>query len=472
MDGGGFGPDDIWMARELARLDLYDYTRWMFLQRRRFRWQHSEHHRIMADALQAVFEGRIKRLIINIPPRYSKTEFAVNFISWALGKAPDAEWIYTGYSGRLSTNSSWQARDTVQQPEYRAIFPEVQLRSDSSAKDEWRTTAGGVVYAVGAGGTITGYGAGKVRPGFGGGIIIDDPHKADEIRSDVIRGGVIDWYQNTLASRLNDPANTPVILIMQRLHESDLAGWLLAGGTGEEWHHVCLPAIQVVDGVEVPLWPAKHGLEALRRMRAASPYIFAGQYQQSPAPPEGNIFRPTQMPVVDAVPPGEWKWVRGWDLASSIPEAGKDPDYTVGLKMGRMMTEQGPRFIIANVVREREAVDARDQTIKNTADLDGRTCRQSLPQDPGAAGKAQLLYLTRQMAGQRVDGSLESGDKVVRAEPFAAQVNVGNVSMVRGPWNQALIDEMKMFPNGAHDDQVDAGSRAFNDLIRPRKTVF
>ena len=116
------------------------------------------------------------------------------------------------------------------------------LRSDSQAKDEWRTGAGGCVYAVGAGGSITGYGAGKLRETFGGAIIIDDPHKPDEVRSDVMRRNVIDWFQNTLESRKNAP-NTPIILIMQRLHEEDLAGWLLAGGNGETWEHINLPAI-------------------------------------------------------------------------------------------------------------------------------------------------------------------------------------------------------------------------------------
>src|SRR5207237_7285755 len=118
--------------------------------------------------------------------------------------------------------NAWHARELVQHEENRAIFPEIELRGDSQAKDEWRTTDGGIVYAVGAGGTITGYGAGKERPDFGGAIIIDDPHKADEVRSDIMRKGVIEWFQNTLESRKNSPARTPIILIMQRLHEEDL----------------------------------------------------------------------------------------------------------------------------------------------------------------------------------------------------------------------------------------------------------
>ena len=134
------------------------------------------------------------------------------------------------------------------------FFPDVQLASQ--AQGHWKTTAGGVVYATGTGGTITGFGAGKHRDGFGGALILDDLHKADEARSDTVRNGVIDWFQNTLESRKNSP-HTPIIVIMQRLHEEDIAGWLLNGGNGEEWEHLCLSAI-TEDGKA--LWPenARH----------------------------------------------------------------------------------------------------------------------------------------------------------------------------------------------------------------------
>ena len=203
--------------RSLAMTDLYWFTRWMFANRRSYTWRQAAHHATVCGALMRVFQGECKRLIINIPPRYSKTEIIKNFVAWSLGHAPDSEFIYTSYSARLASASSWDIRDLVQEPEYRAMFPAVILRHDSQAKDEWRTTAGGIMYAVGSGGTITGYGAGKHREAFSGAIIIDDPHKADEAKSDVIRQGVIDWFQITLESRRNSP-NTPIILIMQRLH--------------------------------------------------------------------------------------------------------------------------------------------------------------------------------------------------------------------------------------------------------------
>lgn len=457
-----FTLQERYAANAMARADLYFFSRWMFLQRKGFTWQRAQHHRLISDALMRVYRGECKRLIINIPPRYSKTELAViNFMGWTLGHVPDAEFIHTSYSGLLAAGNAWQTRELVLADAYREIFPNTLLRGDSAAKHEWRTTEGGCVYAVGTGGTITGYGAGKHRDTFGGAILIDDPHKADEARSDVIRKGVIEWFQNTLESRKNGP-NTPIILIMQRLHESDLAGWLLEGGNGEQWEHLCLPAI-CEDGSA--LWPEKQPIEDLHRMEQASPYTFAGQYMQRPAPLEGGLFKPDQISIINALPAGDVKWARGWDLASVTD----DGDWTAGAKLGRL---PDGRFIIGDMTRFQRGPDERDAAIVNTAQLDGRTVKVSIPQDPGQAGKTQVTYLTRKLSGFNVVSSPETGDKVTRAEPFAAQVNVGNVVMLRGPWNQALVDELRMFPNGKNDDQVDGLSRAFAEVMSPRRSWF
>lgn len=441
------------VAAELARADLYFFARWMFARRRGFAWQRAVHHRLICDALMRVYRGECRRLIINIPPRYSKTELAViMFVAWSLGKSPDAEFIHASYAATLAAKNSAAVRDLLAHEAYREIFPGTRLADE--AKAHWSTTAGGVMYATGAQGTITGFGAGKMRDGFGGAVIIDDPHKADEARSEVVRQGVIDWFQNTLESRVNNPERTPIVLVMQRLHESDLAGWLLAGGNGEAWEHLCLPVWRE-DGT--PLWPEKHSAEELRRMEQASPYVFAGQYRQRPAPPEGGLFKPDQIQVIDALPAVSIEWVRGWDLAASV-----DGDWTAGPKLGK--TRDG-RFIIGDMVRLREGPDGRDAALRNTASRDGITTRISIPQDPGQAGKTQALHLTRMLAGYAVHTSPESGDKITRAEPFASQVNVGNVLMMRGPWNDALREELRMFPNGTFDDQVDGLSRAFEALM-------
>lgn len=433
--------------------DLYTFSRFMFMERKGYKWLRGIHHQQICDALMRVFNGDCTRLIINVAPRYSKTELAViNFIAWCLGKVPDAEFIHTSYSGTLADNNAWQAREMVQHETYRQIFPNVQLRNDSKAKGEWRTTAGGVVYAQGALGTITGFGAGKFREGFGGAIIIDDPHKASEARSDTMRNNVIDWFQNTLESRKNAP-HTPIILIMQRLHESDLAGWLLDGGNGEEWEHLKLETLRE-DGTA--LWPEKHTAEVLTRMRDASPYVFGGQYQQSPTPAEGNIFRPDKIDIVEAVPTGT-RFIRAWDFAGT-QDGG---DWTAGGKLGVM---PDGRYIIADMVRLQGAPHEVEAALKNTAARDSKATNISIPQDPAQAGKAQVAYLTKQLSGYTVMATPESGDKVTRAMPFASQVNVGNVSMLRGEWNDKLINELRMFPNGTFDDQVDCLSRGFSGL--------
>lgn len=434
-----------------GQMGLHLFVKLMFLDAKGYQWQNAAHHSLICEALERVYRGECRRLIITIPPRYSKTQLIKYFISWTMGQAPDCEYIYTSYSTRLAAASSWDVRGMIQQPVYQAMYPGVVLRDDSKARDEWRTTAGGIVYAVGTAGTITGYGAGKVRAGYGGSLLIDDPLKADEASSDIIRAGVLEWFQTTLESRKNSP-DTPIIIIMQRLHENDLAGWLLEGGNGETWEHLCLPAIQA-DGTA--LWPEKHTLDDLRRMEQAAPYVFAGQYLQRPAPLAGGIIKPDALQPVAAIPAG-CQWVRGWDFASTLTG-----DYTAGAKLGRL---PDGRFIIADMVRLRAGPDERDAAIRNTAARDGVDCTVSIPQDPGQAGLTQVRYLVRELAGYYVKASPESGDKITRAAPLAAQINVGNVLLLQGPWNEALINEMRMFPNGTFDDQVDSLSRACMEL--------
>lgn len=403
-----------------------------------------------------VYAGECRRLIINVPPRYSKTELVKQFVAWGLGQYPDSEFIYASYSARLAALSSYSIRQELSLPEFDATFG-VQLADDSTARDEWRTDGGGICYAVGVGGTITGYGAGKMRPGFGGALIIDDPIKAAEAGSQAVRESCIDWYQSTVESRLNSP-DTPIIVIMQRLHVNDLAGFLLGGGSGETWEHLCLPAINA-DGSA--LWPEKHSIDDLGRMREANPYHFAAQYMQDPVPREGGEIKPDRMPIIDAVPAGT-RLVRGWDLAATEARVGSDPDWTVGALLGVM---PDGRWVIADIVRLRGSSDEVRATIYNASRRDGESVTQSLPQDPGQAGKSQSADLVRMLAPYNAHATPETGSKQTRADPLTAQINVGNVCMVRAPWNDAVINEMRAFPSGAsHDDIIDACSRAFGEL--------
>lgn len=286
-------------------------------------------------------------------------------------------------------------------------------------------------------------------------ILVDDPHKASEARSKKRRQNVQEWFAETLKSRLNDPIRTPMIIIMQRLHEDDLTGWLMTGNDDDDWKLVKMPALQP-DGTA--LWPAKHDVTKLKAMQEAQPYMFAGQYQQEPTPGEGGEFKVGMIEIVDALPATANKSARGWDLASTLD----DGDYTAGVKIW-----QGGDgyFYVEDVERGQWDSSIVRSTIKLSAQLDGKLTAIRLPQDPGQAGKDQAKSYTRLLAGYNVAVLPVSGDKITRAEPFAAQVNAGNVRLIKGDWNKAYIDELKLFPLGTNDDQVDGSADAFNHLF-------
>ena len=155
---------------------------------------------------------------------------------------------------------------------------------------------------------------------------------------------------------------------------------------------------------------------------------------------------------------------RAWDLAATKQVGTRDPDWTAGVKLTRLPSGQ---FIVLDVARLRGGPDEVEAAIVNMASQDGRGVTVSLPQDPGQAGKSQVLYLTRKLAGYRIESVVQTGDKVTRAAAVASQCNVGNVAVLRAPWNAAFLDELNAFPSGAHDDQIDAFSQAFNSLIAP-----
>lgn len=421
----------------------------MFFARKGVPMVERPHLEQVCDALESVVCGEITRLIINIPPRSGKTEVGVKaFVSWAMGHFPESEFIHASYSKRLATANTYAVRAIMQHDFYQSLF-QTRIKQDSTAKDEFRTTAGGIVYATGAEGTITGYGAGTIGSGFGGGILIDDAHKAGEADSPVMRRNVIDWFQETMESRKNSP-DTPIIVIGQRLHEEDLPGWLLAGGNGEEWNLLKVPAMN--EGGE-SFWPDQFPVSMLSRLEKASPYNYAGQYQQEPAPKGGGFFKPHNIDIIDALPRGV-NWVRGWDMAATADGG----DWTVGAKVG---VKDGVTYI-ADIRRQQAGPDEVERLVVSTAQMDD--CKQSLPQDPGAAGKSVVAYMSKKLAGQRFEFTPETGSKTTRAEPIAAQINVGNVMMLRARWNEVLVHELASFPNGSHDDIVDAMSRAYNAL--------
>lgn len=285
-------------------------TRFFFASQYHQKFNIGEHHEKMAEAFDRVFRGETQYLMINVPPRHSKTEFVKAFVGKGLGYNPASKFIMTSYSDNLALDNSDVIKQMVSSDWYRAIFPEVEIRRDASAKNKWYTTAGGGVYATSSKGQITGFGAGVMETSgsdieaflngedtdlpvdsnhkedgeyrFNGAIIIDDPLKVIDADSPVERQKVIDIFDGTIRSRVND-RRTPIIIVMQRLHKDDLCGYLQRPEEQYNWEVLSLPAIVTdEDGNERALFPAKHTLEELRAMRANNKYVFETQYQQNP----------------------------------------------------------------------------------------------------------------------------------------------------------------------------------------------
>lgn len=235
--------------------------------------------------LVKVFDGETKKLMINVAPRYGKSELVIHFVAWAMAQYPDSNFIYVSYAHSLAKRQTQTIRSIMQLREYQELFG-VRLKDDTSAKDNFETTKNGSVFAAGAGGSITGRGAGiKNVNRFGGARIIDDIHKPNEAYSEVIRDGIKDWYYDTLVSRANSP-DTPTIFIGQRVHEDDLAAHLLKEGG---WKLVELKSL---DDSGNALYPEMHKVQDLKEMETISPYFFAAQHQQNPQPAGGGIFKP------------------------------------------------------------------------------------------------------------------------------------------------------------------------------------
>lgn len=255
---------------------------------------------VISRALIKVIKGETNRLIIQIPPRYGKTELVMNFCAWAMAQFPDSQFIYVSYSLGLAKNATKTIKRIISLREYQELFG-VSIRADSSAQGNFETNLGGRVFAAGSDGEITGRGAGVDRGDglkkvFGGAIIIDDIHKPSEIHSDSIRSRTKKWYNETLLSRLNDPVNTPIILIGQSLHEDDLPETLKAQGC---WETVILPAL---DAAGNALNPKKHSVEMLRAMEKENRYVFHSQYQQNPIPTGNALFRREWFYCTDRTP--------------------------------------------------------------------------------------------------------------------------------------------------------------------------
>ena len=407
------------------------------------------HHQIMIKELEGLAAGRWDRLMMLLPPGSAKSTYtSLLFAPWFLAREPSAQVIAASHTASLAWGFGRGVRSLIQEHKARlGLVPD----PSSRAAGRFGLLSGGSYFATGVRGPITGRRADL--------LIIDDPVKSQrEADSAAAREHLWEWFRSDLVTRLRPGGR--MVLVMTRWHPDDLGGRLLE--SGDDWRVLRLPAL-AEDGdpmgraVGAALWPEWEDRAALARKQAVlGERAFSALFQQSPRSPGGRLFQVKRVGVVDKVMQGAS--VRGWDLAAS--EMGGD--WTVGV---RLCAGEAGTFQIADVVRLQGGPEAVVEAILSTAIRDGRDVKIGLPQDPGQAGRAQVSYLSRRLAGFVVDSSPESGAKATRAMPVASQVNAGNVTLVRGAWNRALLEEMQDFPGGAKDDQVDALSRAFGVLV-------
>lgn len=412
--------------------------------------------------LEAVTDGRINRLAVNIPPGSSKSMIvSVLWPAWEWGPRGrrSLRYLTTSFAEDSVKRDTRKHRDLTLSEWYRSLWPEVVL-----------VRTGEMSFANQDTGTREGTPFGSLTAKRGDRLIIDDPHSTKTAESDAERSATVRQFREGALNRLNDQERSAIVVVMQRLHEQDVTGAIMKLGLGFvllmlpmefEPQRRCSTSIgwtdprsedgELLDPVRFP----RNVVDDLRK--GLGSYAYAGQYQQRPAPRDGGLFKRSWLPVVDAVPSNISQWCRAWDIGAT--KGGGDP--TAGVLVGR--SHDGV-FYVTDVVLGQEGPAEVERTILVTATRDGQNPTLRIPQDPGAAGKAYAQTLIKLLAGYPVKAVAPTGDKTTRATPAAAQAEAGNVRLLRGPWNEAFMEELCTFPSGAHDDQVDAFADAINEL--------
>lgn len=428
------------------------------------KYTHGWHIDAICAHLEAVTDGRINRLLINVPPGSSKSLLvSVMWQAWEWGPRglPSMRYLTTSFNDGPVKRDTRKCRDLMLSDWYRSLWPEVDLnRTGETSFSNTKT------------GTREGVPFGSLTSQRGDRLVIDDPHSTETAESAADRLATTRKFREGAQNRLNDQERSAIVVIMQRLHEEDVSG--VIHQIGMEYVHLMLPmefeperACTTAIGFSDPrkeegelLDPVRFPREAVEKLkRDMGSYAYAGQYQQRPAPRSGGMFQRGDFEIVDAVPAGGKK-CRAWDFAASKEKPGKQPDWTVGLKM----THVNGIFYVEDVRRGRWSPGEVNTNLKNTATQDGIAVRVRMPQDPGAAGKADAESKVKLLAGFSVKATPVTGEKATRAQPAAAQTEAGNVKIVRGKWNDDFLTEVCSFPNGQFDDQVDAFADALNEL--------
>ena len=447
----------------ICRNDFYTFMHRGFGELNRdSTFSHNWHNELIASKLQACLDGKITRLIINLPPRSLKSHAAtICFPAYVLGHKPSAQIICASYGQQLADKHSLDCRSLMASEWYRGLFP-VQLSPRKQSVQEFLTTSNGFRLATSVGGVLTGRGADF--------IIIDDPLKPDEAVSPTRRQAVNEWYDHTLYTRLNDKRKGVIIIIMQRLHEDDLVGHVLEQ---EQWEWVRLPAIAEADETHriispfrqwtvrrragEALHPEREPLEVLENLRRTlGEYNFAGQYQQEPAPLGGGMVKEEWFRSYD---PGDEparfdRIIQSWDTANKSSELN---DYSVCTTWG----QKKRKIYLLHVLRRR--MDYPDLK-RAVCELAERFHPTNILIEDKASGTQLIQELNREGV-YSVTSYEPPNDKVMRLHSITNTIENGFVYLpTKSDWLEAYLHELTTFPNGKHDDQADSTSQALDWL--------
>lgn len=458
-------PDLVAVLNVILRTDLSSFIRRSFATvAPGSTYQHNWHTDAIAYQLERVARGENMRLIITMPPRSLKSIAAsVAFPAWLLGRDPRMRILAVSYAEGLSEKFALDSLKVIEAPWYRACFPATRIAKGRGGRADFETTKGGGRFSTSIGGTVTGRG--------GDIIVLDDPHKPEEAMSEVKRQQVIEWYRTTLLSRLNDPMSGPIVLILQRVHEADLAGVLLEQGG---WEHLDLQAI-AEEPVEIDLGrrgviqreeghllhPERLPRDLLERLRQElGSYVFAAQYQQRPAPLEGGLVKWNWFKTYDSLPvqhPND-RIVQSWDTASKADEAN---DYSVGTTW----LVRGADAWLVDLYRARLEYPDLRKRICSEADRHGAT--SVLIEDAGSG--TQLIQDLKGGTRLNVIGIRPKDDKATRLMVVTPSIEAGRLALpAEAPWLADFRRELMLFPNGKHDDQVDSLTQFLTWLGKPK----
>lgn len=422
----------------------------------------------ICEHLQAVTHGEIRRLLINVPPGFTKSlATCVFWPAWEWGplNMPWLRSISASYSAHLAVRDSRKMKMLVTSDWYQANWGDrVRLADDLQGKGYWGNTNNGWILATSVGGIGTGERGDRFR--------IDDPHNVKEVESETVRYETLLWFNETVPTRLNNQSTDPIVVIMQRTHSDDVANRAIELG----YTHLCLPMryeksrrchVQVTGFKDRRktegelLDPIRFPEEVVAELEEVlGAYGTAAQLQQRPAPRGGGLFPVDKFQYLDSVPlPKDIAVsVRYWDKAGTeSPTASR----TAGVLMHKL---KDGRFVIEDVTKGQWSSLNRETRIRAAAESDGYKVVIWVEQEPGSGGKDSAESTIRNLAGFRAYAERATGDKVTRAEPYAAQVEAGNVHLVRGSWNREFVSEHEVFPMGKFKDQVDAAAGAFNKV--------